>query len=979
MMSRSSRIRSTGRVFRRAAAALLLLTVSGLLPAESHADAVPDNGGFVYPVQIQPLHRAMVDRLLDGSATRGFLPSATPTMAICWREGTDPDVAAAFDDALARRDISLFQFTDTNRWSTTATDGAGLTQGDPTTLTWSIVPDGTTVGGFAGEPASPSNLIAFLDGIYGAGPGGSDLTLRPWFSVIQSIFTAWSAQIGVHYVYEANDDGSSLANFPGVIGTRGDVRISGHTIDGNSGILAYNFFPNNSDMVVDTGDNFFNVTTNNSIRLRNVLTHEHGHGLGLSHVCPVNQTKLMEPFVSTAFDGVQFDDRLAGNRGYGDPGEYPGQNDLYTTATDFGAVAVPGNQSLEVSIDDNSDSDYFSFTVPAGTELSVTLTPTGFVYLSGAQNADGSCSAGTSFNAQNQSDLSLEVYGTSGTNLLASANANGAGSGESIPNLALTGGAGTYYVRVLGSANRAQMYFLQLAFAAAPGNTAPVAVCQDVTSCNGNVVAADVDNGSFDPDGDPITLTLVPAGPYPLGTTAVSLIVDDGSLADTCFANVMVNRAPLAACRNFSVSGSGAGCTVAVPADSLNNGSSDPDGNALTFSLVPPGPYAAGVNAVSFIAVDSCGAADTCFANITVTCSQAPVALCQDVTSCSGNVLAADVDNGSFDPNGDPITLTLVPAGPYAPGTTAVSLIVDDGALADTCFANVMVNRAPVATCRDFSVSGSGAGCTVAVPADSLDNGSSDPDGDALTFSLVPPGPYAAGVNAVSFIAVDSCGAADTCFANITVTCFIGPVLDVTPTSVAFQTVALGDTLCRTVTIHNIGDQPMTVSSVTGCDTGNFLLDLTGLVSPVAPGDSTSFLVCAAPVTAGPDSCQISVVTPESTAAVSVTADGSTLAIPGEGTIADGRIHAAVVPNPFRARAAVRFTLPSRERVQVEVFDFQGRKLRTLVAGDLLDAGSHEATWDGRNDRQAKVAAGIYYIRLVSRTESRVVRAVLLP
>ena len=41
-----------------------------------------------------------------------------------------------------------------------------------------------------------------------------------------------------------------------------------------------NFFPNNGDMVIDTGDNFYNSTGSNSLRLRNVLAHEAGHGVG---------------------------------------------------------------------------------------------------------------------------------------------------------------------------------------------------------------------------------------------------------------------------------------------------------------------------------------------------------------------------------------------------------------------------------------------------------------------------------------------------------------------------------------------------------------------------------------------------------------------------------------------------------------------------------------------------------------------------
>jgi subtilisin family serine protease len=75
-------------------------------------------------------------------------------------------------------------------------------------------------------------------------------------------------------------------------------------------------------------------------------------------------------------------------------------------------------------------------------------------------------------------------------------------------------------------------------------NEAPEAVCQDVQvdadgDCLGIVTADMVDDGSFDPDGDPITLALDPAGPYDLGTTNVTLIVtDETGASDSCDAVV---------------------------------------------------------------------------------------------------------------------------------------------------------------------------------------------------------------------------------------------------------------------------------------------------------------------------------------------------------------------------------------------------------------------------------------------------------
>src|SRR5262249_29298810 len=45
---------------------------------------------------------------------------------------------------------------------------------------------------------------------------------------------------------------------------------------------------------------------------------------------------------------------------------------------------------------------------------------------------------------------------------------------------------------------------------------------------------------SSDPNNDPITLSLNSTGPFPLGTTQVTLTVSDGTLSSTCTANVTV-------------------------------------------------------------------------------------------------------------------------------------------------------------------------------------------------------------------------------------------------------------------------------------------------------------------------------------------------------------------------------------------------------------------------------------------------------
>jgi len=71
-------------------------------------------------------------------------------------------------------------------------------------------------------------------------------------------------------------------------------------------------------------------------------------------------------------------------------------------------------------------------------------------------------------------------------------------------------------------------------------------------------------------------------------------------------------------------------------------------------------------------------------------------------------------------------------------------------------------------------------------------------------------------------------------------------------------------------------------------------------------------------------------------------------------------------PNPFNPMTKISFNLPAEARTTVEVLDVRGRLVRTLHTGVLAE-GAHELTWNGRDDSNQVVAAGLYLARL--RTE----------
>ena len=390
--------------------------------------------------------------------------------------------------AISATDVCEAQLNiDGFRWSggTAQTQAQGFDQGDPLRLTWGLAAEGTIVGQFSSEPDSPNEIRAFFNGIHG--------TEADWLPIVGSTFDRWSSISGLDYTFEANDDGAAWAVSAGVTGVRADVRISAHSIDGQAGsnTLAYNFFPDFADQVIDS-DNVavFSDATDNFRGTRNVLAHETGHGIGMEHLFSGDSEQLMEPFINNNFDGPQYFDILAAQRGYGDFNEKSfGQlgNDVAARATALGNIALGSSVAIGqdantfivdidsddfFSIDDTSDVDFYSFTVNSSGLIDIDLEALGFTFEVESQAANGNPAGDAiDFNTRERSDLALTLFDSSMTNL-GSSNITGLGGAESLTGVAI--GPGTYFIEVTGLDNAdanlldTQFYGLSAAFSAVP-------------------------------------------------------------------------------------------------------------------------------------------------------------------------------------------------------------------------------------------------------------------------------------------------------------------------------------------------------------------------------------------------------------------------------------------------------------------------------------------------------------------------------
>lgn len=360
-------------------------------------------------------------------------------------------------------------FSDGFRWSATAVDGPSLDQGDPTTLRWSIVPDGLSV------ESTSSNLVSYLDGLYGAGVGGSDLELRPWFATLNQQLKTIEQKTGLTFEYVA-DDGAAWSNNSST-GGHGDIRLAGKNLSA-PGELGRAQFPGlGGDLLLDTANtSFANPTT-----LGAVFQHEVGHALGLLHVSVLGASVLMNTSTLPT-QGPQFDDLYALTRLYGDPYESLGGNDTALAATDLGvlsaggAVAVGANaadqfvltsESDFATMDGDQDIDFYRIAIDEPGELTVSVSPRGPTYNFIPENGSTQTLVAIS-----QSDLRFRVLASDGVTPIANVDLGGLGQSEAILQMDLPQ-SGDYYVEVRGDEDLNQFYQLDVSLQAAEFTPTP--------------------------------------------------------------------------------------------------------------------------------------------------------------------------------------------------------------------------------------------------------------------------------------------------------------------------------------------------------------------------------------------------------------------------------------------------------------------------------------------------------------------------
>ena len=208
--------------------------------------------------------------------------------------------------------------------------------------------------------------------------------------------------------------------------------------------------------------------------------------------------------------------------------------------------------------------------------------------------------------------------------------------------------------------------------------------------------------------------------------------------------------------------------------------------------------------------------------------------------------------------------------------------------------------------------------------------------------------------------------------------------ITVSPGSVNFDSVEVGDSSDTTITITNYGNANLEIYSI-NVSTEPFHLTDTS-IHTIPPANSATFKVHFAPSDTGlfEDTIRISSnafegdsVVPLSGVGIPATGvrwiEGSTEEESRPTTFSVSRNY----PNPFNPVTNFKVTLPEASHVKIEIFNILGQKVKTLVDKDMR-AGIFIVDWDGKDDRGLEVSSGVYFYRIIAGDFSDIKKMVLL-
>jgi len=73
-------------------------------------------------------------------------------------------------------------------------------------------------------------------------------------------------------------------------------------------------------------------------------------------------------------------------------------------------------------------------------------------------------------------------------------------------------------------------------------------------------------------------------------------------------------------------------------------------------------------------------------------------------------------------------------------------------------------------------------------------------------------------------------------------------------------------------------------------------------------------------------------------------------------------------PNPFNPITTLKYELPERSQIKLQIFDITGRLVNTITDNEQT-AGIHQTHWRGTNQKGEPVSSGMYFIRMAAQSK----------
>lgn len=241
-----------------------------------------------------------------------------------------------------------------------ATLGGSFTYGSR--ITYSFVPDGTSIGGVSSNLYSTLNKVA---------------STATWQSAFSKAAAIWSSYANINMV-EVSDNGAPLSAEGNQQGDSrfGDIRIS--MIPQAAGVLgtallppAYNGGTAAGDIILSSNVSW---AINANYDLQTVAMHEIGHALGLGHSAITSAVQYT--YYTSIKQSLSTDDIAGLQSIFGAYPADPVNDGTFATATNLTPMIAPNGQVAlgGRSLAGGGDLDYYSVTVPANTNGTMTVS-----------------------------------------------------------------------------------------------------------------------------------------------------------------------------------------------------------------------------------------------------------------------------------------------------------------------------------------------------------------------------------------------------------------------------------------------------------------------------------------------------------------------------------------------------------------------------------------------------------------------------